>query len=225
MRGRVLTILQQDVGLGLASGLYVGGISANGLKHLALHAANGFQIEFVLMSSMVAFTTRLLGVDGDELRLAIPIALNSIERRKDARHQMTLTTRAYVRVAGWRPDLKDLAAPPFFDYQRDQSSLLHIGDISNGGISIVSRFPIACSVVKKGVVLDRGDLVLPMAPAIPVSMEVRWVKKIRESLSDERGRPKNIRVYKFGILFLNPSERLMTEIQKFIARLSVADAI
>ncbi len=100
-----------------------------------------------------------------------------------------------------------------------------IGDISMGGVSVVSRFPSICRNLQKGVIVDDALLMLPLVEPIPITFEVRWVKRFKESVQGFDGTPRTFRVYKFGLLFVNPSQRLNQEINRFIARLATAEAI
>lgn len=207
------------------NGFTISGLSDRGRSYLMSHLEATLQIEFVLMSTKVVFQSKILKVDGNSVMVALPEVLTSMERRKDARYVVTPNARAFVRVDHWHPEQSDPTVIPFFEYQRDNASLLSAGDVSNGGLSIVSRFPSVCKVLQRGSVLEQSALVLPLERPIPAMLEVRWVKRIRDSVQDIQGNMRTVRIYKFGIQFLNPSEQLQSEIQKFMAKLAVAEAI
>lgn len=207
------------------NGLTVSGLSERGRIYLTTHPDATLQVEFVLMATKVIFHSKIIRVEGNSVMLALPEMLTSMERRKDARYTVTPNAKAFIRVDNWHPDQSDPTVVPFFEYQRENASLLSAGDVSNGGLSIVSRFPSVCKILQRGSVIEQSALVLPLEAPIPVMIEVRWVKRIRDSVQDVQGNMRIIRIYKFGIQFLNPSEHLQNHIQKFIAKLAVAEAI
>jgi hypothetical protein len=211
--------------LTVSNGVRIGGISEKGRAHLQNFAHDGVQVEFVLMSTKVVFSSRVIEFVGNQLLLSIPDSLTSIERRKDARFPITVSTRAYLQLQDWFTDTKDPTCPPFFEYQRDFATLLHVGDVSVGGLSIVSRFPFVCKALQRGAVVDRCALILPLTSPIIAPIEVRWVKRLRERISDYNGEERTMRMYKFGIQFVNPQPELELELRKFMARLAVAEAI
>lgn len=207
------------------NGFTISGLSERGRVYLSAHPDAVLQIEFVLMATKVIFHSKIMKVEGNSVMVMLPEVLTSIERRKDARYAVTPNARAFVKIENWHPDQKDTTMAPFFEYQRENASLLGAGDVSNGGLSIVSRFPSVCRILQRGAVLEQSALVLPLEAPIPTVLEVRWVKRIRDSVTDAQGNMRIIRIYKFGIQFINPNERLQNEIQKFMAKLSVAEAI
>lgn len=222
VKGRAVARTLADIGQTFS----ISGISERGRAHLASTSQGGVQIEFVLMSTKIVFFSRVLEIIGSEIKVSIPDYLVSMERRKDARFPVTVNTRAYVQLSNWHPDLKDLTVQPFLEYQRDIASLQHVGDLSQGGLSLVSRFPAMCRFLQRGAVLEKCNLMLPLTEPIPMVAEIRWSKRLRESIQDSNsGIPRMARIYKFGLQFINPSERLQSELQKFMARLVVADAI
>lgn len=208
-----------------AGGFSIGGLSERGRIYLAAHPDAIFQIEFVLMATKVTFQSKIMRMDGNAVIVSLPDLLVSIERRKDARYLVTANTKAFVKIDNWHPDQRDATVIPFFEYQRENATLIAAGDVSAGGMSIVTRFPAICRALQKGSIVDRGSLILPLEPPIPIMFEVRWVKRIRENLQDMDGHVRTARFYKFGVQFVNPSEKLVTELQRFMTRLVVADAI
>ena len=207
------------------NGFTISGLSERGRIYLMAHPEATLQIEFVLMATKVVFQSKILKIDGNSVMVALPEVLTSMERRKDARYVVTPNARAFVRIDNWHPDQLDPTVVPFFEYQRDNASLLSAGDVSNGGLSIVSRFPSVCKILQRGSVLEQSALILPLEAPIPAMLEVRWVKRIRDSVQDMQGSMRTVRIYKFGIQFLNPSDHLQNEVQKFMAKLAVAEAI
>lgn len=203
----------------------IGGISEKGRAYLSSLADGGIQVEFVLMSTKIVFYARLLQLNSSGIVVSIPSFLLSIERRKDARFPITVSTRAYIKLTDWYPDIRDPGVTPFFGYQRDLAVLQQVGDVSVGGLSLVSRFPAVCKIFQRGAIVDNAALMLPLTPPLPAKLEIRWVKRIKESIQDFNGQQRTTRAYKFGVQFLNPSEELQYELQKFMARLAVAEAI
>lgn len=207
------------------NGFTISGLSERGRAYLMSHPEATLQIEFVLMATKVVFQSKIMKIDGNAVMVALPEVLTSMERRKDARYVVTPNMRAFVRIDNWHPEQSDPTVIPFFEYQRSNASLLSAGDVSNGGLSIVSRFPAVCRILQRGSILEQSALILPLEAAIPAMLEVRWVKRIRDSVQDMQGNMRTVRIYKFGIQFLNPSDQLQNEIQKFMAKLAVAEAI
>ncbi|MCX6124653.1 MAG: PilZ domain-containing protein [Proteobacteria bacterium] len=211
--------------LQLNHGFTIGGISERGRTHLSSLADGGLQIEFVLLSTKIVFYARMLDLAGNGILVSIPDFLLSIERRTGARFPVSHNTRAYIKLEDWHSEISDPAVLPFFEYQREFASLLHVGDVSVGGLSIVARFPAVCRVLQRSSVIERSQLLLPLSPPIDMMMEVRWVKRVRENVQDYSGHQRTCRAYRFGVQFLSPSEELGVELQKFMARLAVAEAI
>ena len=207
------------------AGMKLTNISEKGRAHIALHAPGGVQIEFVLMSTKIVFYTHVLMVDENSANVAIPSYLLSIERRKDGRFPVTTSARAYLRVHSFQPDLRDLAAPPYFEHQRLSAGLIHVGDVSMGGISLISRFPAITRIFARNAVIDMAEILFPLSAPLHCSLEVRWTKKIRDGLPTEDGKGRMTRLYKFGIRFIDPKVEVVNSIQAFIHRLSQADAI
>jgi hypothetical protein len=205
----------------------ISGVSDKGRAHLQsfMQSNNGVQIEFVLMAVKVVFFARIVKFSGSAVLVTIPDYLTTIERRRDERFVMPVGNKAFLRLEDWFPEIKDPVVPPFFEYQRELASLVALGDISLGGISIVSRFPALCKVLQKGAMLDKVSLLFPLSEPINSTIEIRWAKRLRESVQDFTGEPRTFRAYKFGIQFVNPSSKLQSEIQRFIAKIATSEAI
>lgn len=206
-------------------GLMIGNISERGIKFLVENAQGGVQVEFVLMSSKVVFFTSISHFNRQDCIVNLPAFLTSIERRKDSRYFVAGNNRAFMGISSFYPEIKDTATHPFFESSKELCSLIPVGDVSMGGISLVSRFPAACKFLDRGHTLNEAEFHLPLSPPIIVDASVRWCKRLKETVVDTEGKSRVIRVYKFGIQFMQPTEELLRSIQGFIQKLSQADAI
>jgi hypothetical protein len=64
-----------------------------------------------------------------------------------------------------------------------------------------------------------------MMPEIPLSYEVKWVKKVKEHINSEEDIPTRIvTVYKFGLEF-EESDEILLPIKQFISRITQSEAI
>lgn len=221
VKGRAVS----SAGVTRIGGFSIGGLSEKGRLYLTANPNAVVQVEFVLMAMKVVFQAKILRIDGNAVSVSLPDTLVSIERRKDARYPITPNAKAFIRIDNWHPDQSDQTVIPFFEYQRQNASLISAGDLSAGGLSIVSRFPAICKILQRGSIVDRGALILPLERPIPIMLEVRWVKRIRENVQDMEGNVRTARIYKFGVQFMNPSEQLVSGLQRFMTKLVVAEAI
>ena len=211
--------------LSTSNGMRLANISTNGRIHLAMHSNNGVQVEFVLMSTKVVFNTKVLMLEENAMIVEFPKVLVTIERRKDGRFPMNPQLRSCVRLPNWRPDIRDITSPPYFEYQKDQVALIQVGDISLGGISLSTRFPSVSRALSRDSVINRAQVIFSLATPVMCNLEVRWVKKIRDNTGDSDGINRISRLYKFGIRFVEPSSELITSLQTYIQKLSQAEAI
>jgi hypothetical protein len=209
----------------LVSGLCVGNISDKGMKYLAEQSEGFFQVEFVLTSAKVTFQSRLIKFNRQDCVLAAPAQLVSIERRKNSRYLVTGNARAFMSFESWDPLPNDLMNPPFWDSTKELGTLIPVADVAVGGISLTTRFPGVCRILDRGQAIESGKIHLPMIGALPIDVSVRWCKRLRESISDNDGKSRVHRLYKFGLQFVNMNPDLEKNIQIFIQRISQADAI
>jgi hypothetical protein len=200
----------------------ISNISDKGVMHLAAKAR--IQVEFIMMSTKVVFQSVVIAREQNSILIQLPASLISIERRKNARHNCTDDMAAFLNLSVFRPEKEDLTAPPFFDHFRSLSSYLAIADLSYGGLCAVTRFPAVNTVLRRGLIDDQAKLVLPMQPPIPVGVEVRWFKRIKEHVKggDEGS---FMRSYRFGVEFVTQSDAASLAIRQFIQQLSQAGAI
>ena len=208
-----------------SQGFQVGNLSERGLEHLAKNSDGGVQVEFSLSSVKVMFYSSVAHFTFDECTLTIPDYLLSVERRKNSRFQVVGVHRAYVSLPGWHPNPKDAGVPPYFDSAIDLAELLPVGDVSLGGLSIVEKFPAACSQLAGGTETRPILIHLPMAQPIEVEASVRWNRKTRDVVTEVEGQSRIISMYRFGIQFVNPGSELLMSLKGFIQMIAQAEAI
>ena len=209
----------------LELGLKIGNISEKGIKFLAAHGKSGISVEFVLTSAKVSFQSELTMLGRQDCVITIPKFLESIERRKNARYAVTGNARAFMSIEGWQPHIRDLTSPPTWDSAVDFSSLIPLGDVSLGGISLVTPFPGITKILDGGQSIEKGTLYFPMTNGIEVECSVRWCKKVRENVVDKDGASRTTRLYRFGLQFMNPGYDLMQQVQILIQKISQSEAI
>ena len=221
VRGRAV----QEAGVSRNQGFKIIDISDRGLKFLSENSAGGLMVEFALMSTKVEFFTSITELNTTGCTVSLPDCLMSIERRKNARFQVGGSSRAFLSMDSWLPDAEDIAAVPFFESSNELGPLILVGDISEGGVSLVTRFPSMCTVLGRSSIQETGKLYLPMANPIAFEAAIRWSKTVKDVLPDEKGVNRIIRLYRFGVQFVNPSAGLVNQIQMFIQKIGQAEAI
>lgn len=200
----------------------IGNVSTKGAQHLA--GKEKVQIEFIMMSTKVVFVSSILGVDSNSLLVALPKALISIERRKNARYSTTNDTSAFMAMSLWKPQTTSLVAPVYFAHYRGLGNYLNIADMSLGGFCAITRFPSINALVKPGLVDEKCEIVLPLHAPLEIPVEVRWVRKTKEHLN-KNGEEFSIVTYRFGCEFINQTEESKISIRQFLQQLSQAGAI
>lgn len=201
----------------------ISNISDKGIQHLHRPHAK-IQVEFVMMSTKVLFVTQLVSIDANSITLMSPSVLVSVERRKNARYSTTDALRAMIHLSLWTPSHDDLTAPPVFAHAPQLANFIQIADLSYGGLCAVTRFPSVNSVIRRGLIDEKAKLILPMQQPFDVSVEIRWIKKIREHVS-EYANKQVVRSYRFGLEFVRQSEEVRVAVHQFIQQISQADAI
>jgi len=219
---------------GRASGILSGGtnnpplmrianISEKGITHLV--GTGRVQVEFVMMSTKVAFVTSVVTREDLSILVLIPQTLVSVERRKNSRYLCNDEVRAFLDLSAWRPQINDLAGPPFYPHGRNIAGFIPVADVSQGGVCGITRFPTSITFVKRGLIDDKATIILPMIGRIPCSLEIRWVKKIKEHQKGQDGKDIQRRFYRFGAQFVGDSDILKVSLRQFMTRLSEAGAI
>jgi hypothetical protein len=204
--------------------LRIANISDKGILHLS--TVERVQVEFVMMSTKVVFLASLVAREQNSILITLPTALVSIERRKNARYNCTEDLTAYLDLSLWKPHVEDVTAPPFYPQTRSISGFLQVGDLSFGGLCVVTRFPAVNTVLRRGLIDDRARLVLPMQDPLEVGIEIRWFKRIKEHVKSSDETAQNfMRTYRFGVEFTSQSDEVRVAIRQFIQQLSQAGAI
>lgn len=207
------------------TGFKVSNISERGLEHLSRTSDGSFQIEFILRSEKVQFYSRLLIMGRQGGVFAIPSYLESLERRRNTRYGVGESLLAFMSFENLKVDPKDLSTQPIFESTKELGSLVPVSDISSGGVGLHFRFPSICTVMEAKRPIEQAFLWLPMMSPFAVDVSVRWHRRIKDQIQVEDGKIRKIRLFKFGIQFLNLAENQSQSIQMFIQRLSQADAI
>ncbi len=218
VRGRAAT-LHEEPG---SNGMRISNISAQGMQHLV--TVDDLQVEFRGMSTQVGFASKILVREQSSVIVAVPQSLVSLERRKSSRVLSTGRLAPFVKLGVWKPAASDLASPPVFPHFQDLASQVLIADISEGGLCCTTRFPAVVNALTRGVIDDHALLYFPMRTPLEVSLEVRWVKRIKERVKVE-GAERFERHYRFGLQFVKMSSEARMRVRQFIQQLTVADAI
>lgn len=202
--------------------LRISNVSEKGIAHLGSQPR--VQVEFIMMSTKVVFVSSVVAREHSSILVSLPASLVSIERRKNARYSCTESLSAFLDLSVWKPNLDDLAGPPFFSFYRGISGYVGVADLSLGGLCAVTRFPAVNSVLRRGLIDERAKLILPMQTPIEVGVEVRWSKRIREHIKGKDSQSFQ-RYYRFGFEFVSQSEEVRIAVRQFIQQLSQAGAI
>ncbi len=200
-------------------------VSDKGLIYLNERRHEIVMVEFSLSTSKITFETRLIERESHNIYLSFPTALVSVERRKNQRHNSTNELPAFLRTNVPPLQCSEWAYPPKFFLNEPRHIKFLVGDISNGGISVVSRFPVALLIFKKIEKPLHETLYFPMQEGIAVSYLVRWVKKIKENIADEAGYSRLIRTYRFGLEFVDISDEGLGRVKQYIHLLDQAVGI
>jgi hypothetical protein len=203
-------------------GVRVGNLSGPGSEHLK--QATAVRVEFKGMSTQVAFDARILSHEQNAIILSHPRAIFSTERRQSARFQTTMEHSAFVDLSPMRENgSSTYLDSPFFDHYRDSAHFLRIQDVSEGGICALSRFPEVLNHVSRGFIDDGARLLLPMMEPVPLKVETRWVKRIRERTNEAEERYSRRAL--IGFEFKSPSDDLTLKIRQFVRSMNLAKAI
>lgn len=209
---------------GNARGVRMTGISERGMD--IIRTVDHVQVEFVMMATKVVFLAKVLLREENGIVTGVPTSLVSLERRKNARFYTTPEVAAYIKLSNYSPTPDDWTAMPFFSNYTSLGGLSLLADISPGGICAVTRFPGFLLALPRGHIDQGAQIIFPMREPIPVAIEVRWTKKIREQpVTGPGGMPSAARCYRFGLEFRDPSEALVAEIRQFIQRIVQAGAV
>jgi len=203
--------------------LRLSNISEQGMNYLC--QKKKIRIEFIMMATKVMFVSQLVKTEQNTILVTFPKSLVSIERRKNARFSTNENALGYLKVGIWKPDMSDQTASPTYPQYRDIRGYLALADISLGGVCVQTRFPSVCQELTRGRIDESSKLILPMQAEIPIRFEVKWVKKIREHISepDEESRP--VTSYKFGCEFFGHADDIAIGIKQFMSQITQSEAI
>jgi len=197
-------------------------ISDQGMAHLM--GINKVRIEFVGMTTQVVFEATITMRDQNSIAVEMPEMLYSIERRENARFVTTPELLSFVDLTCWTPNKNDIGSPPIIVPFFDLAGWINIADISEGGFCAVTRFPSVLNAVRRGLIDDQAKIIFPMQPPLPVPLEVRWFKKIKDQVKVE-GQTRHVRIFRFGMQFVNPSDEVKMAVKQYAKQLSLATAI
>ena len=203
-------------------GLQFIGISDYGLTRLSEHRK--LKIEIFGRSKRITFDCQLLKVLPHAIWVSVPTAVIEAERRDRQRFQTDIQNIAYFNPKSWVVDGNDIAAPPVFGLYQSQASWATISDISYGGICVETRFPSLLNWLDCHPICDESELVLPMKEPLLVPTELRWSKRIRERVSEDRKSNLSIQKYRFGLMFLQPTNAALEAVSDFIKTLELNKA-
>jgi len=64
-----------------------------------------------------------------------------------------------------------------------------------------------------------------MQAPVPIAVEVRWWKRIRESVEEVDGEGRFVRSYRFGVQFVSPSDEARILLRQYVQQLTQAGAV
>ncbi len=182
------------------------------------------KVEVIGMPSKVMFVTTINEKLADSIRCNIPASLVTIERRQNSRYRVLPSSMAYLSFSLWQPQDDDPSAAPFFDAYRGLAAWIPIMDISAGGICVQSHFPSFMNALEAVELDPKARLHLPMSAPIPVQAAIRWRRRIKNRIHDEK-RERIQLDFRLGIEFHELQEEFQLKIRNYLRQLSVADAI
>jgi len=209
-------------GVEAPQGMRISNISEQGMH--VLRDKRNIRVEFVGMSTHVAFDSMISVREGSSIFLAIPTLILNIERRKNARFITTPENSSFVRLSVWGAQDQDVTAPPQQDPYTDQASWLALADLSEGGVCITTRFPSVVNFLRAGIIDDGAKLILPMQSPIKVRLEVRWIRRIKEMVNIE-GSQRCLRTFRVGVQFVGLSPEQNTLLRQYMQQLTTAGAV
>lgn len=200
----------------------LGSISDHGLARLLPHS--DLIVEVFGTDKRIAFNTSVIQHTPAGVYVNVPATLSKAERRIAQRFKTAEDRMPFVDPKAWIVDANDIAAPPVFGLYQPLASWASVSDISFGGVCVETRFPALLNWVEANPTCTRAQLVFPMMKPIPIGLELRWTKRIRErTTTAEAG--YSIQKYKMGMAFLNPPREFMLEVGRYIKELQMGNAV
>jgi hypothetical protein len=200
----------------------LGNISDHGLARLQPHTE--LIVEVFGTDKRIAFTCSVLQHTPAGLYATLPVTLSKAERRIAQRFKTNEDRMPFIDPKTWLVDANDIAAPPVFGMYQPLASWAAVSDISFGGVCIETRFPSLLNWIEANPNCTRAQVIFPMMKPIPIGLELRWTKRIRERTQNvEAG--YSIQKYKMGMAFLNPPREFMLEVGRYIKELQMGNAV
>jgi hypothetical protein len=194
-------------------------ISKRGLD--VIKGWTSFQIQIIGTSALTTFSS-IGKIQGELLQIQLPKEILSINRRESARSGVNPNKSSFVRLAKHQPTITNVNEAPIIDIFGDAGAFLSIIDISLSGVCLVTNFSHVYDTLGAKAKDEGATLILPMLARIPVGVELRWKKHVRETLP---GLNHRARFYKFGFQFLSLTRENAEKIKVYIHQLNLADAI
>jgi hypothetical protein len=203
--------------------LHVKNISTKGMEYLT--AGLAVQVEVIGLKQRVVFLSQIMSTEHDSALLTIPSYINVHERRINTRYPTGREMAAFLNIKDFAVDGNDITHPPIFGLYKPLSSWVLVRNISIGGAMIETNFPGIHDFLgeKKG--WNAGQLILPRMTSPQISFEVRWQKRLRETLAMDDNATRSQLKFQSGIRFGETPEGFIDLITLFTNKLSVATAI
>ncbi|MCX6130878.1 MAG: hypothetical protein NTX25_17700 [Proteobacteria bacterium] len=197
-------------------------ISKFGLEKLS--AGMLIKVEVIGMPSKVTFVASITELAETGVLCSFPNTLVTIERRQNSRYKVNPSSMAYLSFSVWAPEVDDPSSPPFFEAYRSLANLVPIADMSNNGICIQSHFPSFINVLDNIELDPKAGLHLPMSPPIAVKAVIRWKRRIKNRIVEDKSERYQLD-YRVGIELIELHTDQQLKIRSFLRALSMADAI
>jgi c-di-GMP-binding flagellar brake protein YcgR len=227
-------------------------ISPEGFKLLKDHY--DVKIEFVLLSKKLVFLSKIRGRVPFKILVGFPNRIVSIERRNNSRFRIQAPQHLKLEVPGfihdnsrWDSPMDPLAIHlDLAHLPRNLSTInrFHIDDISLGGIALVTHHHLVTEFFVLDSTLDGLFLIPKGKTRVPVTLNVRWVKKITNMVSgeeDEKIRktlatklssekisqlpPLKETFYRIGLQFMEVPRELDSAIRNYIRQLQTSESV
>lgn len=228
IRGQAQALRLVESKQGSYNGFHITQISTNGIS--LLEEEETVKIECPLVTSKLEFFSILRKKENDSIWISCPSILSTIERRKSARLILPQSAMGYVKFSLEWEKKQDGYSLPCFPFYTDFSSLLSVVDISTSGLCIETSLPFSFYAIKK----YRQDkslpieaaLFLPLQPKIPLSFNMRWMKKIRDTSGQSHTMKEPKITYRFGCELTSESrEKTEPILRQILQQLAFADAV
>lgn len=182
------------------------------------------KVEVFGRNKRITFDCHRLKVKPEGVLVSVPTAVIEAERRNRQRYRTNLHHIGFFNPKSWNVDGNDIASPPVFGLYKPLASWNALSDISHGGICVETRFPAVLNWIEAHPVCDEAQLILPMTEPLEMPMELRWTKRIRERVGSDRKSNLSIQKYRFGLMFMQPTDSCLDAVTDFIRALELDQA-